>query len=94
MAIILVIPNSDFSRNHINKVSIVKKLKYLEEVKKTVDNQTTTSYSSSTISVNNLSLKIMINNNGATFSSLAELLSSENLSMLISHTLLLMCKIP
>ena len=62
MAIILVIPNSDFSRNHINKVSIVKKLKYLEEVKKTVDSQTT---SSSTVFVDNhSSLKIMINNNG------------------------------
>ena len=57
---ILVIPKSDFNQNHINKVSIVDKLKYFEQIKKTVDSQTT---SSSTVSVNNSSLKIMINNN-------------------------------
>ena len=43
MGRILVIPNSDFSRNHIVKVDIMK------QVEKSVD----TSYSSSTISVNN-----------------------------------------
>ena len=51
MGKILVIPNSDFSRNRIVKVDIMK------QVKKTVDNQTPTSYSSSTVSINNLSLK-------------------------------------
>ena len=58
MGRIIVIPNSDFSRNRIVKVDITK------QVEKTVDNQTLTSYSSSTVSVNNSSLKIMINNNG------------------------------
>ena len=58
MGRILVIPNSDFSRNRIVKVDINK------QVEKSVDVQTPTSYSSSTVSVNNLSLKIMINNNG------------------------------
>ena len=58
MGKILVIPNSDFSRNHIVKVDITK------QVEKNVDIQNTTSYSSSTVSVNNPSLKIMINNNG------------------------------
>ena len=48
---ILVIPNSDFSRNRIVKVDITK------QVDKSVDNQTPTSYSSSTVSVNNQSLK-------------------------------------
>ena len=45
MGKIIVIPNSDFSRNHIVKVDIMK------QVEKTVDNQT------STVSVNNPSLK-------------------------------------
>ena len=54
MGRILVIPNSDFSRNRIVKVDITK------QVKKTVDNQTLTS----TVSDNNPSLKIMFNNNG------------------------------
>ena len=45
MGKILVIPNSDFSRNRIVKVDITK------QVEKTVDNQT------STVSVNNPSLK-------------------------------------
>ena len=57
MGRILVIPNSDFSRNRIVKVDITK------QVEKSIDNQTPTSYSSSTVSVNNPSLKIMINNN-------------------------------
>ena len=48
MGKIIVIPNSDFSRNHIVKVDIMK------QVEKTVDSQT------SPVSVNNLSLK---NNN-------------------------------
>ena len=60
MGKILVIHGSDFSRNQINKVTIVEKTKYLEQVEKTVDNQTQTSYSSSTVSINNSSLK---NNN-------------------------------
>ena len=51
MGRILVIPNSDFSRNRIVKVDIT------EQVKKNVDTQTP---SSSTVSVNNPSLK---NNN-------------------------------
>ena len=51
MGKIVVIPNSDFSRNCIVKVDITK------QVEKTVDNQTP---SSSTASVNNQSLK---NNN-------------------------------
>ena len=50
MGRILVIPNSDFSRNRIVKVDITK------QVEKTVDNQTPTSYSSSTV-FNNPSLK-------------------------------------
>ena len=45
MSRILVIPNSDFSRNRILKVNITR------QVEKTVDNQT------STVSVNNPSLK-------------------------------------
>ena len=49
MGRILVIPNSDFSRNRIVKVDITK------QVEKTIDNPT--SYSSSTVSVNNPSLK-------------------------------------
>ena len=49
MGRILVIPNSNFSRNRIIKVDISK------QVEKSVDNST--SYSSSTISINNLSLK-------------------------------------
>ena len=44
MGRILVIPNSDFSRNRIVKVDIMK------QVEKTVDNQNP---SSSTVSVNN-----------------------------------------
>ena len=51
MGRILVIPNSDFSRNHIVKVDINK------QVENTVDSQTPKSYSSSTVSVNNPSLK-------------------------------------
>ena len=54
MGKIVVIPNSDFSPNHIVKVDINK------QVEKTVDNQISTSYSSSTVFVNNTSLK---NNN-------------------------------
>ena len=54
MGRILVIPNSDFSRNHIVKVDITK------QVEDTVDSHTQISYSSSTVSVNNPSLK---NNN-------------------------------
>ena len=48
MGRILVIPNSDFSRNQIVKVDITK------QVEKSIDDQT------STVSVNNLTLK---NNN-------------------------------
>ena len=48
MGRILVIPNSDFSRNHIVKVDITKQVEV--EIEKTVD-------SSSTISDNNSSLK-------------------------------------
>ena len=51
MGRIIVIPNSDFSRNRIVKVDITK------QVEKSMDNQTPTSYSSSTVSVNNTSLK-------------------------------------
>ena len=51
MGKIVVIPNSDFSRNHIVKVDITK------QVEKSVDNQAPVSYSSSTVSNNNLSLK-------------------------------------
>ena len=47
MGRIVIIPNSDFSRNQIVKVDITK------QVKKTVDNQTLTS----TVSDNNPSLK-------------------------------------
>ena len=47
MGRILVIPNSDFSRNHIVKVNITK------QVEKSVDSQILTS----TESVNNPSLK-------------------------------------
>ena len=54
MGKIVVIPNSDFSRNRIVKVYITK------QVEKSVDNQTPTSCSSSTVSVNNPTLK---NNN-------------------------------
>ena len=50
MGKIIVIPNSDFSRNRIVKVDITK------QVEKIVDSQT----QSSTVSVNNPSLK---NNN-------------------------------
>ena len=51
MGKIVVIPNSDFSRNRIVKVDINK------QVEKSVDDQTPTSYSSSTVSVNNPSFK-------------------------------------
>ena len=44
MGRILVIPNSDFSRNRIVKVDIT------EQVEKTVDSQNPISYSSSTVS--------------------------------------------
>ena len=47
MGKIIIIQNSDFSRNRIVKVDIT------EQVKKNVD----TSYSSSTVSVNNPSFK-------------------------------------
>ena len=47
MGKIVVIPNSDFSRNQIVKVDITK------QVEKSVDSQTLTS----TVSVNNISLK-------------------------------------
>ena len=47
MGKIVVIPNSDFSRNRIVKVDITK------QVEKSIDNQTATS----TLSVNNPSLK-------------------------------------
>ena len=51
MGKILVIHGSDFSHNRIEKVDIKK------EVEKTVDSKTPTSYSSSTVSINNASLK-------------------------------------
>ena len=51
MGRILLIQNSDFSRNRIVKVDVTK------QVEKTIDAQTSTSYSSSTVSVNNSSLK-------------------------------------
>ena len=51
MGKIVVIPNSDFSRNCIVKVDITK------QVEKSVDGQTSTSYSSSTVSIINPSLK-------------------------------------
>ena len=54
MGKILVIHGSDFSQNRIDKVTIVEKPKYLEQVEKSVDNHT---LSSSTVSVNNPSLK-------------------------------------
>ena len=54
MGRILVVPNSDFSRNRIVKVDIMK------QVEKIVDSQT----QSSTVSDNNSTLKIMNNNNG------------------------------
>ena len=57
MGKILVIYGSDFSRNQIDKVTIVEKTKYLEQVEKTVNTQTPISYSSSTVSDNNPSLK-------------------------------------
>ena len=47
MGKIVVIPNSDFSRNRIVKVDIKK------QVEKTVDNQTPTTYGSSTVSLKN-----------------------------------------
>ena len=43
MGRILVIPNSDFSRNRIVKVDITK------QVEKTADNQTPSTYGSSTL---------------------------------------------
>ena len=49
MGKIIVIPNSDFSRNRIVKADITK------QVEKSVD--VPTSYSSSTVSVNNPSFK-------------------------------------
>ena len=45
MGKIVVIPNSDFSRNRIVKVDITR------QVEKCVDSQTPTSYSSSTESI-------------------------------------------
>ena len=50
MGKILVINGSDFSQNRIDKVTIVEKPKYLEQVETTVDNQT---LSTSTVFVNN-----------------------------------------
>ena len=59
MGRILIIPNSDFSRNRIVKVDITK------QVEKSVDSGTSRTIKYSTVSVNNPSLKkIMINNNG------------------------------
>ena len=58
MGKILIIRGSDFSQNRIEKVDITK------QVEKSVNNQTPVSYSSSTVSDNNSSLKIMNNNNG------------------------------
>ena len=40
MGRILVIPNSDFSRNQIDKVTVIEKPKYLEQVEITIDNIT------------------------------------------------------
>ena len=51
MGKIIIIPNSDFSQNHIVKVDITK------QVEKTVDSQNLASYSSSTLFVDNPSLK-------------------------------------
>ena len=56
MGKILIIRGSDFSQNRIDKVTIVEKPKYIEQVEKTVDSQTLTS----TVSVNSQLLK---NNN-------------------------------
>ena len=47
MGKIVIIPNSDFSQNRIVKVDINK------QVEKIVDNQSQTTYSSSTVSTNN-----------------------------------------
>ena len=47
MGRILVIPNSDFSRNRIVKVDIEK------QIENTVYSQTPTSYNSSTVSLKN-----------------------------------------
>ena len=47
MGKIIVIPNSDFSRNRIVKVDITK------QVEKSVDSQNSTSYGYSTVSKNN-----------------------------------------
>ena len=47
MGKILVINGSDFSQNRIEKVDIINK------VEKTLDNQTPTPYSSSTVSLKN-----------------------------------------
>ena len=44
MGRIIIIPNSDFSRNRIVKVDIMK------QVEKNIDSQNPTSYSSSTVS--------------------------------------------
>ena len=51
MGKIIVIPNSDFSRNRILKVDINK------QVEKSINSQTLTIYSSPTVSNNNPSLK-------------------------------------
>ena len=51
MGKILIIHGSDFSQNRIDKVDINK------QVENTVDSQTQTLYSSSTVSVNNPSFK-------------------------------------
>ena len=53
MGKIIVIRGSDFSQNRIDKVTIVEKPKYIEQVEKTVDSQTLTS----TVSDNKSSLK-------------------------------------
>ena len=50
MGKIIIIPNSDFSRNRILKIDIAKQ-------EKSIDSQTSTSYSSLNVSVNNPSLK-------------------------------------
>ena len=47
MGKVVVIPNSNFSRNRILKVDITK------QVEKSIDSQSTTSYGSSTVSINN-----------------------------------------
>ena len=51
MGRIVVIHGSEFSQNRIEKVHITK------QVEESVDSQTATSYSSSTVSDNNSSLK-------------------------------------